>query len=313
MHPIFDIIRAQVAAKSAFTRNQNHNVLDRSQFQKFHWELYPLMQDYYHELNPFFVANLYKKELFQFSNLITVRDGKIPFANFLVNNVDNLNGTETHFLIPKSFSSLIPATFKDRFSCWSLSQDKKLPIEKAKRVIIFGMLIDKYIGPLEELKNRVKDDLAKIDPKAKIELLLTQRHDPFSSVHRENLLHFQVFDRIRSLFPEREITLLKLERFLDRSYTPDDYFYDLKYDDVFVADNYLHYYFASRGVTVNLLPEAPPKETLTSLRLSFWHTLHVGPFEFVSNDKFSEMLFHKRLQSKHLLQDKTFHKIVTSE
>jgi hypothetical protein len=106
---------------------------------------------------------------------------------------------------------------------------------------------------------------------------------------------------------------VKLERFLDRFYTPEDYFYDLKYDDALVFDNYLHYYFASRGVTVNLLPEAQPKKTLTSLRLSFWHHLHVTPFEFVSNDKFSEMIFHKRLQSRHLLMDQSFHKIITSE
>jgi hypothetical protein len=307
-----DIIERQIASKRAFNQNRNQMVLDKGQFQKFHWELYPLLEDYYHELNPFFVANLYKKELFDFTEVITVRDGKIAFANFLVSNVDAISKTKTHFIIPQSFADIIPASFKDRFSCWQLSQTKKLPISKAKRVIIFGMLIDKYIGPIEELKSRLENDFKNIDPDATIELLLSQRSDPFVSHHKESLIHFEVFDVIRSLFPGRKITFAKLNRYLEGFFGEDDYFYDLKYDDMIVSDSYLDYFFANKGSTVHQMPDTRPADLLRSLKISFHHEIHISPFNFVSNEKFSEMIFYKRLNNKNLIQDKHFQRIITS-
>lgn len=312
MNHISEIINKQIASKKAFTQSRNHGVLDRSQFQKFHWELYPLMQDYYHELNPFFVTNLYKKKLFDFSDVITVRDGKIAFANFLVNNVENITSAKTHFLIPSSFSDVVPATLKDRFSCWHLSQKKKVGIESANRVIIFGILLEKYIGPVEKLEERIAHDLKRIRPDAKIEILLSQRHDPFAHQQKESLLHFTVFDIIRKILPERELTFVKLDKYLEGSFGDEDFLYDLKYDDMIVSDSYLSYFFASRGATVNTMSQLTPLNAIKSLKISFFHEIHVSPFKFVTNEKFSEMIFYKRLNAKNLIQDKNFHRMITS-
>lgn len=306
MNHISAIIEAQLASGKAFTQNRNQLVIDKSQYPKYHWELFPFMQDYYHELNPFFVSNFHKKEHYSFTDVHTVRDGRIAFANFLLTNIEYIKASKKLFLIPESFSDLIPSNVKEQFACWHLSRPGKLPITKAKRVIIFGMLLEKYLGPLDNLEKRIKQDFTSISEDTTIELLLSQRQDPFAHQNKESLIHFQVFDIIRSIFPERDLKLIKLDKFLDRTFNSDDYLYDLKYNDMVVSDSYLHYFFLSKGSSVNLIPEFAPEDAIHSLKLSFWHHLHVTPIKQVDNSLFAELLFYKKLNSRNLLQDKVF-------
>lgn len=311
MSHTLDKIQQQLKSKKAFTQSRNYGVLDRSQFPKYHWELYPLMQDYYHELNPYFVGNLYRKELLKFSDVITVRDGKIAFANFIISNLEHIISSKQHFLIPEDYSSLIPSTIKDQFACWSLGLNEKVGLRDAKKVIIFGLMMEKYVGPVDELKKKLTNDFKSISPDAEVELLLPLRNDPFQSQHKENYLHFDIYNIIVEALAGRKFKIIKQENFLDRTIGSETYLYDLKYDNLIVADSFLHYFFASKGAGINLLSDKIPSDSLMSLSISFWHKLYIKPLKFVDNSKFGELLFYKRLNNRHLLQDKNFHALIS--
>lgn len=311
MNHILEKINKQIKSGRAFNQSRNYSVLDRSHFPKYFWDLYPLAQDYYHELNPIFVGNLYKKELLRFTDVHTVRDGKISFANFLVTNVEHILASKSHFLIPEGYADLIPQNLKDQFSCWSLSLKNPKPISEAKRILIFGLLFERYYGSRTDLEDRIRRDFAGASKDAKIEVLLPIRQDVFLTAARESLEHFHVYDSIKAALNGRSFELIKLEHFFDRTIGPDEFLYDLKVDDSIVADSSLHYHYASKGAGVNLLGTEVPKDTFRSLSISFWHQLNIFPLKHKDSAKFAELLFYKRVNNRNLIQDKNFHALIS--
>jgi hypothetical protein len=83
---MYEILKEQFKSGKALTQNKYQSSIKKENWAKFYWEMYPLNQDYYHEFNPVFLFNLYKEDFFKFTPVLTVRDGYVPFATFIMNN-----------------------------------------------------------------------------------------------------------------------------------------------------------------------------------------------------------------------------------
>jgi hypothetical protein len=309
---MLEIIKAQLKSRNSLNQSRYYSAIDKTHFPKYHWDLYPVAQDYYHELNPVFLSNLYKKEFLSCCDVYMIRDGILPLSSFLLSHMDSIIKSKKHFLIPKSAAHLIHDAFRPNFSCYNITQPEKIHISEAKRVLVFGLMTESYLGPINELKARIEHDFKLIHPDTRIELLLTQRQDPFIDTQKEHFIHFELIEIIRELLPNAKFNYIKLDTFLDLNFSAEDFFYDLKYDNSVVSDSFLHHFFASKKTTVNLLPEKAPEDTLISSKLNFWHQVNIFPFPTEVKSIYPELLFYKKRTSKYLLHDKEFHKMVRS-
>ena len=95
--------------------------------------MYPLGQDYFHELNPYFLFNYHNKEIFKISKLVTVRDGLLSFSNFILGNFTDFSSLESGpMLIHPDLAPLVPPTLRDQLSKNSL---KQFGIEAASKIL----------------------------------------------------------------------------------------------------------------------------------------------------------------------------------
>ncbi len=290
---MLDLIHKQYQSRKALSQTAYYDYSDRSKWPAYHWELYPLVDEFYHELNPFFLYNLYSKNFFNIMNFFTVKDGYITFAEFLLKNYQSIPKYGAHFLIHKSLVTLVPPNLRSYFSCWEMSQPKKIRIEDAKTVVVFGLMCDQYLGSLDKLAVRF-EELKKINPEADIELYLTPRKEPLEETGKEVVTHFEVYDIIKNALPNRKINFLKTHEFNAKTHFSDLYFFDAGLDNFLVTDKYIHYYVASKGGSVNHIPLEKPKDSVFDLALSFHHNLHVTPFPEDVDSIFVDMLVNTK-------------------
>jgi hypothetical protein len=148
---MYEILKEQFKSGKSLTQSKYYSTVKRELWPKFFWDLYPLAQEYYHELNPYFLFNLYRPEFFKFTPVITVRDGYVPFANFLLNNFQNFSKLDSNvFLIHPELAPIIPEPLKKHFGAWNIVQKKQLTLQTAKKVIIFGFVCDQYLGEADD-------------------------------------------------------------------------------------------------------------------------------------------------------------------
>lgn len=291
---MLEIIREQFKSGKTLTQSKYYNYVNRGQWPKFYWDLYPLAQEYYHELNPYFIFNFYKPEFYKFSKVITARDGYVSFASFLLENLSTFDklGTGPIFIHP-DLAPLIPDSLTHHFGCWHIVQQKQIKLSEAKKVIIFGFVSEEYLGELDKLPQRIKA-LKEIHPDAKIELWIPLRKDIFGKNNRESLVIYHVMNHLKDVLQGRDIKFLRGEHFFEITDFKNTFLYDLELDKFIVADSYLHYYVQSRGATVNngSLLEAP-EDSFFSLDLSIHHQIHYTPLPKVNNI-FIDLLFYKK-------------------
>jgi hypothetical protein len=291
---MLEIIKEQFKSGKTLTQSKYYNYVNRGNWPKFYWDFYPLGQEYYHELNPYFLFKIYKPDILKFSKAITVRDGYLTLSSYLVNNFKELiKDSPRPLLVHKDFASLIPSTLYDRAGCWEVVQKRQINLSQASKVIIFGLVSEEYLGSMENLIERLSP-LKEINQDASIELFLPMRKDIFGKNHKDSMAIYHTINYLKDFIPGKKVKFLKAEEFFEITNFKNTYFYDLNIDKMIVADNYLHYYVQSRGATVNngsLL--TPPKDSIFSLDLSIFHELHISPIPKVLS-AFPELIFFKK-------------------
>lgn len=291
---MYEIIKEQFASGKALSQSKYYGSVKREMWPKFFWDLYPLAQEYYHELNPYFLFNMYRTDFFRFSKVCTVRDGYVPFASFILNHFNSFAKLEAgQFLVHPDLARLIPNNISSQFGSWQIVQKKQIELSKAKKVIIFGFVCEQYLGNLDDLKVRL-EELKAISPDAQVDLYLPIRKNVFETVSKETVTIHIVMDMIKDLFPGRKMKILTSEHFFDITDFKNTFVFDLALDNFMVTDNYLHYYVQSRGATVNnrTLTKAP-ENSIFSLDLSLHHEFHVCPLPKDKN-VFTDLLFYKK-------------------
>ncbi len=312
-------IKAQFEKPRTLTQSKYYTLVRRDHWPKFYWDLYPLAQEYYHELNPYFLFNLYHPDLFEFSKVITVRDGYLNFASFLVDHAKTIkNFTSAPLLIHPDLAPLVPPFISDLFATWQIVQKNQIALKDAKKIIIFGLVSNEYLGDLskDDFLEKIKLKLAplkEIPLTTKIELFLPLRKEIFKVHQTEQVNVYLLMGLIKDILPGRTFEFTKTQ-ILEEMNFRDHYFFDLGIDKFLVSDNYMHYFMQARGATVNnnsLL--SPPTGSLFSFDLSLYHEFHVTPLPQVESI-FSELFFYKKMknQEKNLHNDLHFQSLVMS-
>lgn len=310
-------IKEQFEKPRTLTQSKYYTLVRRDHWPKFYWDLFPLAQEYYHELNPYFLFNLYHPDLYKFSKVITVRDGYLPFASFMVDNAKNFRSmVPGPCLIHPDLAPIVPPFISDLFATWKIVQKKQITLKTAKKVFIFGLISNEYLGDLaqdkflEKLKLRL-EPLKEIPKETKIELFLPLRKEIFKGHQTEQINVFLVMSLIKDILPGRQFEFTGTNIFEETNFR-DQYFFDIGIDNFLVSDNYMHYFMQSRGATTNKSNlTSPPKESFFSFDLSLYHELHLAPLPEVDN-VFSDLFFYKKMknQEKNLLYDIHFQSLV---
>lgn len=288
---MLDLIKAQYNSGRAMTQGFNWGIMQRGQPHNLLSDLYPWGIDYYHELNPYFMINIPRIELYNIAKIITVRDGILPFAASMVKNFAKLQNLETGFIINPELAPYLPPVFNDRSHTWRISQKKKLKLADAPNVLITGVMSDSV--DLKVVKEKLQF-LRQVRKDAKIELYLPIRKHPLISGWRETYVGYETLNLIKDTLPGRTLNFLTSTELLERTSFKDTYHYDLIDDNELFADKGLWHFIANRGGTVHGFEDAPAPNSVFDLELGFTHTLHVCPLPEVPN-RFGELVFHFKL------------------
>lgn len=308
-----EILNAWYDNPQALTQSKHYHLLDRQSMSSYRWDCYPIMDEYYHEFNPFFVHTIPEKlsVIFPAFKVFTVRDGYIAFADFLLKYWRQIPGWKNYFLIPESYAPLIPENLHDQFFIYKTSQLRTPDIKKAKSVTIFGLLNDYYFGDYKTIEKRLAP-IRETAPDTKIELAISIRRNPFLSAERENSHWIEIPELIRKCVGERPVSFVKLSPYLERSVMKDSYLIDLAIDEALTCDSFFTYWYLGRGGMVDQYPVYKHSDkALFELDVSFGQKLQVFPFPKIAS-QFPELLFFQKLNKGELLNFVAFHRKVKS-
>jgi|GEM_PF-3315529 hypothetical protein len=309
---MYEIIKKQFLSSKSLVLPKYHYGIKRELWPPFNRDLYPVSLEYFHELNPYFLCNLYRKEFFKFTDVITVRDGYVTFADFLLKNASNFNELGTKlFIIHPELAPLVPQNIRHYFATWQIVQKNQITLNEASKVVVFGLVCDHYIGSISKLKEKLKT-LSQIKKDAKIEVYLPVRRNMFERTDKESILIHEVMKILTTAFSGRDFYILNTEDMFESSNMKNNYFFDLAPDKFITSDNYLHYYAQSRGGTVNNSSlKVAPKDSLFNLDLSLHHELHVTPLPQGRN-VFMDILLYKKQNAyvKDFTYDPNFHSLL---
>lgn len=296
-------INSQFQSGRVLNQSRYFNSVDRGLYPKAYWDLHPNNQEYYHELNPFFIFNVYRPEMLELSKTMTLKDGLLPFTNYVLHNLPLLTKSETLLFIPPSYAPVVPHSLKHKFASWHLVQPKKQKIQDAKKIIIFGILNESYLYSLKAVEEKLLPLLA-ISDVTPIEIYLPMRRNSFVG-DKDSIFNLEVVSLITKTLASKNIKLLRYHEFHEISNFRDTYLIDLMYDRILVGESYVDYLVASRGGTVHNFAQVPPKDSLFDLALSFHHSLHIAPLPEVES-VFPELLMEKKQYSKEVMYEPGF-------
>jgi hypothetical protein len=306
---MLEIIKKQFESGFALTQAKYFSMMNRGLWPKHHWDLYPMNSDYYHELNPFYVGNVYNPEFFKLSNTMTLRDGYLIFADWLLKNHLKIEKYKNLFIIHPDLAPLLPANQLQHFMSWKLSHPGRQPISQAKKVIIHGLLCQDYFGSLSDVSSRLQE-LSLLPPSSEILIYMSLKKNPFTPEVKESVVALEMMSLLKDLLPDRKLTIIDTQSFLNITDFRGTYFLDLKHDHLLSADSHLHHYVITRGGSVNQVPQASPADSCFKLALSIHHDLHICPLPQVES-KFVDLVFFKKLAvSRELLTDTAFHALL---
>lgn len=290
-----EIIQAQFKSGKSLTKSKYHGYINKGEWPKFVWEFYPIAEEYYHELNPYFVSNYYKDYLIKFSQTTVVRDGYLAFVNFILQYFQTLPKMETGlFFIDPDFAPLLPTNISHLFGSWTLVHKNHITIEQADRVLVFGLVSDEYLGDLEALKVKL-DAIKPTSKNSVIDIFLPLRRNVFERENKENVLIHEVIATIKSSLKNKKLNFIRSKDFFETAVLNGTYLVDLRADKMIASDSYLDHYFLSKGgSSSNVTQTEAPDDSLFSLELSPHHELHLRPLPQVKSF-FPEILYHKRI------------------
>jgi hypothetical protein len=306
---MLEILKQQYRSGNALTQAKHFPAFNRTNFATWYKEIHPLNGDYYHEFNPFYVGNVYTPDLYSVARTMTVRDGYVSFADWLLKNANRLVKLNTLFIIHPDLAALIPSNQREHFLSWKISHPKKMSLPEAKRIIIFGLLCDDYLGADEEIAERLAP-LAKTSPDAQIQVFLPLRRNPFSLEIKETIIGLTIMSHIKDMFPGRKIDVLDHQSFQSITDMSESFVFDLRKDLKVTADSYIHHQVINRAGSVNLVHHEMPTDSLFRLALGLFHQLHICPLPEVES-KFLDLLFYrKQMPGADLLTDPGFQHLV---
>jgi hypothetical protein len=308
---MYEIINRQFLSGKSLVLPKYNNAISRSYWPNYNHDLYPVNIEYFHELNPYFLCNLYLTDFFKFSETITVRDGYVTFADFLLKHSTNLEklGTQLYIIHP-SLAPLVPQSIRHYFACREIVQKNQITLSKANKVTLFGLICENSLGSLNSLSEKLSalKDLSQLE---EIEVCTPLRRNMFKKVDKESSFTHEALRLINDKLSGKKIKYLTTEEFLDSSHDKNSFLIDLTQENFLTTDSFVHFYVQSRGGTVNNHSlRTPPKNSIFNLDLSFHHELHITPLPQESDVFMDLLLYRKQNPSKELVYDPIFHNLV---
>jgi hypothetical protein len=309
---MYEIIEKQFLSRKAIVQNKYNSSIRKDKFQNYYWELYPLGQDYYHEFNPFFLFNIYHPNLFKFAPILTVKDGYLTFASFIIKNFTFFNKLEIgKFLIHPDLVPLVPPAFSDKFATWNIVQKKTIQLEEAKKILVFGYVSDHYLGNFDKVKLKIKK-LKKLRPDAIIDIYVPLRRNIFEEENKESVLIHQLMIQLKEVLGDKSFRILTSDQFFEISDFNNTLLIDLAEDRFLISDNFLYYHVLSRGGSVyENVQDRAPANSIFNIDLSLYHEFHISPLP-ESKSFFTELLFYKKQNPliKDPVFDPSFHSLL---
>lgn len=304
---MLDNINAQIKRNEVYSKLNFYHFQRPAEATQLTGDFFPIMMDYYHELNPAFIYNLAPENI-DMMPAMTVRDGAIVLGAYVLKHFQQIPSLQTHFYISKSLAHLIPGNLKSHFSCWHIQQKKKIRPQEAKSIFIHGVISDLSVD-LNEVKNKLMI-LTETHPDCKIELFLPIRRSLFNQSWMDSNLSHELIELIKSFFPQKKLQFLNLREILDRTSWRNIYTIDLLEDSLVISDNFLNHFIAARGGCVSSFSETPDENMFFELDLSLHHKIQFSPLPEVKNI-FAELIFYKKqMQAKDPITDPNFHLLI---
>lgn len=279
---MLEIIKQQFASGKSLMLGKYSHLHMREHWPKYYYDMHPVVQEYYHELNPYFTFNISNLNLYNFTHTLFVRDGMLTFANFILRNYAAISKFKTHFIIHPDLAPIVPTHLRSQFSCWKIVQPKKIKLENSKKIIISGILTRHYIEGRNNLTQKLKclQDLATEQP---IELFLPMRLNIFEPNMKDNVYLHDTLRIIYELTAGKKVTFLTDKEFGERTSFKDNTLIDLTVDNFMVADSYIHYIVATKGGSITALDSRPPTDSYFKMDLSLNHEVHLMPLPQVES------------------------------
>lgn len=305
---MLDSIKLQLKKKELFVRMNSYLYHRPNDATIISHDFYPFYSDYFHEMNPAFVANVTNIEIFNLFPAVTVRDGSVVLANWLVKNLQVIPTMKTHFFIHQNQARLLPPSLKSSFSCWTVVQPKKITPQQAKRVLLLGILNDVVLD-LKEVEKILKE-LGEISKDIELEIFIPHRRNPYSIPWNESNIIQELVELIKKLYPENKLKFLKVKDILDSSNWSGTYVVDLFHDSTYLSDSYVNHAIAARGGTISTFASEGQSNSLFEMDLSLHHKIQYFPLP-EAESIFADLIFYKKQTSaRDLSSHLSFHALL---
>lgn len=301
---MLDNLKAQLKNKDTFVKMAFYNYHRSLEASSLANDLYPFLMEYYHELNPAFLNNINQPELIDMFPAITVRDGDMLLANFILKYFQQIPKMKTHFFIHQDLAYLVPANLRAHFSAWNIVHSNSFRPQEASRILIGGVINDTTLN-LVQLKQKL-NSLGVIRPQTQIDIYLPQRQNLFGMPWTESNLAPRAFEIIKDHFPENKIHFIKTKELIDSAGFSSTYFLDLFSDSPIVKDSYLNHFVVARGGSTSGFKSVNISDCFFEIDLSFHHKIQYFPLPEVTSI-FPELIFFKKqATSRELMSDPSF-------
>jgi len=301
---MFEKIKRQLVSPETFFNADAPFVSDKGSSQDINSSLYPLAQDYYHDLNPCFSFNLNSLPFFKKFPVVTFRDGAFSFASFMTQNFSQFNASEQLVLVHKEIEHFVPAHLKKNFMSYQMAQKNRLNIQDARRIIIVGILSDQVLEDEEQIKEKLKI-LDGVSEDATIHLYLQTRKSPFQQFYLESTLiepfKWDLFKRFK-----KQPIFLNSANLLNLSCLGDAYVINLQSNRFLIGDSYSDYLLASRGATISEWNYTRDESVNHFVHpISLYHQIEITPIQ--KESVFPELMLKKKILNRNdLISDGHF-------
>lgn len=305
-----EILKRAFEKPQALTQSKHFNLLHRGEKPNYFWDLYPMTTEYYHEFNPYFVHSIpdQRVTVFPAFPVFTVRDGYIAFADFLLKYWKAIPKWKTTFLIPDSYTPLLPESLRGQFLSYRLTQKADPTTAAVKKVTIAGHMTSAYFGNYAEIERKLSL-IRELPSTVRIEVCIQQRRNPFFQHEKENFHWVNIPEVIRKSAGNREVSFLRLHELMERSTFSGSLLIDLMVDTAFSCDSYLHFFYLGRGGVIAEYPVADESPALAAFDVSFNQRLSVHSLP-AADSCFSELIFYQKLHRGDICSHPGFHALL---
>jgi hypothetical protein len=266
-----------------------------------------ITKPYYHELNPFFLEDFSSWSKFNPAKLITVRDGCIGLVNFLLKHPKLVQ--KNKFIIHQNLACWIGPEQSDRFMQWELVQTKAPDLNEAKAIYVLACLHRYYFNRPEDLLEKLAF-LKEIDSECPVYLISLRSSFNIYSDQDESDSMFTLLKNLTKLVDPERIHQLEVSEFLLRGDFSCSVLVDVKYDDLYFADNFIHHFFLARGGSIWGLPIATERTGVCELNLSLYHKMLMNPVEGKGHFEMLKKLWRKSKHENIFKEQHFYHNIL---